>query len=142
MEAAAAILEQTEGNVLVTTGSKEAAKYTALPDYQNRVFLRVLSLPQVAEECTRLGFKGRNLICMQGPFSKELNAAMLRQLDCRYLVTKRSGNTGGFQEKLDAARECGCIPVIIGRPLKETGISVNACKRLLCEKFSDRKSVV
>ena len=136
VEAAAAILEQTEGNVLVTTGSKEAAKYTALPDYQNRVFLRVLSLPQVAEECTRLGFKGRNLICMQGPFSKELNAAMLRQLDCRYLVTKRSGNTGGFQEKLDAARECGCIPVIIGRPLKETGISVNACKRLLCEKFS------
>ena len=136
VEEAVAILEQTEGNILVTTGSKEAAKYTALSDYQNRVFLRVLSLPQAAEECARLGFKGRNLICMQGPFSKELNAAMLRQLDCKYLVTKMSGNTGGFQEKLDAARECGCIPVMIGRPLKETGISVNACKRLLCEKLS------
>ncbi|MEY8427687.1 precorrin-6A reductase [Lachnospiraceae bacterium 46-15] len=136
VEEAVSILEQTEGNLLVTTGSKEAVKYTALSGYQNRVFLRVLSLPQVADECARLGFKGRNLICMQGPFSKELNAAMLRQMDCKYLVTKMSGSTGGFQEKLDAARECGCIPVIIGRPLKETGISVNACKRLLCEKLS------
>lgn len=136
VEEAVAILEQTQGNILATTGSKEAAKYTALSDYQNRVFLRVLSLPQVADQCAQLGFKGRNLICMQGPFSRELNAAMLRQLDCRYLVTKMSGSTGGFQEKLDAARECGCISVIIGRPLKETGISVNACKKLLCEKFS------
>ena len=136
VEEAVTLLEHTKGNILVTTGSKEAEKYTALSDYKKRVFLRVLSLPNVAQQCAALGFEGRNLICMQGPFSMELNAAMLRQLDCKYLVTKMSGSTGGFQEKIEAARSCGCIPVMIGRPLKEEGISLIQCKRLLCERFS------
>lgn len=136
VEDAVALLEHTKGNILATTGSKEAAKYTALTDYENRVFLRVLSLPDVVKQCKDLGFQGKNLICMQGPFSEELNIAMLRQWNCKYLVTKMSGATGGFQEKIDAARTCGCIPVIIGRPLKESGMSVNECKRVLCQKFS------
>lgn len=136
VEDAVALLEHTKGNILATTGSKEADKYTALTDYENRVFLRVLSLPDVVKQCKDLGFQGKNLICMQGPFSEELNIAMLRQWNCKYLVTKMSGATGGFQEKIDAARTCGCIPVIIGRPLKESGMSVNECKRVLCQKFS------
>lgn len=136
MEEAVCFLEGTSGNILATTGSKDAAQYTRLSHYEERVYLRVLSLPEAAQQCSDLGFRGKNLICMQGPFSKELNAAMLKQLHCRYLVTKLSGHTGGFMEKLEAARECGCTPVIIGRPLKEEGISVNACKRLLCERFS------
>ena len=136
VEEAVALLSHTEGNILATTGSKEAAKYTKLENYQERVFLRVLSLPKVALGCSKQGFQGKNLICMQGPFSKELNAAMIRQLDCKYLVTKMSGDVGGFQDKMDAARECGCIPVVIGRPLKEKGISVNQCRRLLCGKYS------
>ena len=136
VEDAVALLEHTKGNILATTGSKEAAKYTTLTDYESRVFLRVLSLPDVIKQCKELGFQGKNLICMQGPFSKELNIAMLRQWDCKYLVTKMSGATGGFQEKIDAARICGCISVIIGRPLKESGLSVNECKRILCQKFS------
>lgn len=136
VEDAVALLEHTKGNILATTGSKEAGKYTALTDYENRLFLRVLSLPDVVKQCKDLGFQGKNLICMQGPFSEELNIAMLRQWNCKYLVTKMSGATGGFQEKIDAARTCGCIPVIIGRPLKESGMSVNECKRVLCQKFS------
>lgn len=136
VEDAVSFLRDTEGTILAATGSKEAGKYTELPDYENRVYLRVLSLSNVVKQCSNLGFLGRNLICMQGPFSKEMNAAMLRQLNCRYLVTKMSGNTGGFQEKLDAAKECGCVSVIVGRPLKEEGISVNECKRMLCRKFS------
>ena len=87
------------------------------------------------ETCRMLGFEGKNLIAMQGPFSKELNAAMLRQYDCRYLVTKDSGKAGGFEEKIQAATECGAIPVIIGRPVQEKGISVKECKRMLPEKF-------
>lgn len=136
VEEAVAFLETTQGNILATTGSKEAHKYTALPDYRERVFLRVLSLPDVVEQCAEQGFQGKNLIAMQGPFSKEMNAAMLRRFSCRYLVTKMSGTSGGFREKLEAARECGCTPVIIGRPLRESGISVNECKRILCEKFA------
>ena len=134
-EAAVDYLKHVSGNVLLTTGSKELSAYTEIPGYQERLFARVLSIQNVIETCRMLGFEGKNLIAMQGPFSKELNAAMLRQYDCRYLVTKDSGKAGGFEEKIQAATECGAIPVIIGRPVQEKGISVKECKRMLPEKF-------
>lgn len=134
-EAAAEFLTHTEGNVLLTTGSKELAKYTCVPDFQKRLFARVLSLPSVMISCSELGFEGRNLIGMQGPFSKEINAAMLQQYDCKYLVTKDTGKAGGFQEKLEAAEECGVTTIIIGRPLEEEGISVKECKAMLANRF-------
>ena len=136
MDEAIKYLEKTEGNILVTTGSKELAGFTGMKDYQNRLYARVLSLPNVMKACAELGFEGKHLIGMQGPFSRELNAAMLRQYDCRYLVTKDTGKVGGFQDKIDAALECDAVPVIIGRPLKEEGMSVRECKRFLTEHFS------
>lgn len=87
------------------------------------------------ETCKGYGFEGKHLIGMQGPFSMELNAAMLRQFDCKYLVTKDTGKAGGFQEKIDAALSCGTVPVIIGRPLKEEGLSVAECRHMLAEYF-------
>ncbi len=135
VQAAADYLDQTQGNVLLTTGSKELVGFTGMKDYQNRLYARVLSLPNVMKACAELGFEGKHLIGMQGPFSRELNAAMLRQYDCRYLVTKDTGKAGGFQDKIDAALECDAVPVIIGRPLKEEGMSVRECKRFLTEHF-------
>ena len=102
-QAAAEYLKGTTGNVLLTTGSKELAAFTSVPDYKERLFARVLSLPSVIESCQALGFEGRNLIAMQGPFSMEMNRAMLTQYECRYLVTKDSGKAGGFLEKIQAA---------------------------------------
>lgn len=133
-EAAQHIARCTQGNVLLTTGSKELAVFTSVPDYKERLYARVLSLPSVAAQCAALGFEGRHLICMQGPFSKELNAAMIRQLDIRWVVTKESGKTGGFQEKCQAAVECGCGLIIIGRPVQEEGISLADAIRLIREK--------
>ena len=132
---AVSYLAGTTGNILLTTGSKELAGFTALPDYQNRIYARVLSLTSVLETCRELGMEGKHLIGMQGPFSRELNAAMLRQYHCDYLVTKDTGNAGGFREKMEAAEECGVTAVIIGRPLKETGQSVRECRKLLAERF-------
>lgn len=134
-EAAAEFLNTTDGNVLLTTGSKELKKFLGVKDYKERLYARVLSLPSVMEECSAAGFEGKHLIGMQGPFSRELNEAMLRQFHCRYLVTKDSGKAGGFQEKIDAAFSCGAIPVIIGRPLKEEGLSLVECKKWLSQKF-------
>lgn len=136
VQAAAQYLDQTQGNVLLTTGSKELAGFTGMKDYQERLYARVLSLPNVMQACAELGFEGKHLIGMQGPFSRELNAAMLRQYHCKYLVTKDTGKAGGFQDKIDAALECDAVPVIIGRPLKEEGMSVKECKRFLTEHFS------
>jgi len=129
-------LNQTKGNIFITTGSKEIEEFTRLSHFRERAYIRVLPLPEVAGKCIKLGFEGKHLICMQGPFSKDLNMAMLKQLKCHYLVTKESGRVGGFQEKWEAASECGCILVIIGRPEEEEGLSIGGCKRLLQSKFN------
>ena len=132
---AAEFLCGTEGNIFLTTGSKELAKFTVIPDYKERLFARVLSIPSVISACAELGVEGKHLIGMQGPFSTEINEAMLRQYQCSYLVTKDTGLAGGFPEKMEACRRLGVIPVIIGRPLKEEGLSLLEARGFLAEFF-------
>ena len=93
-QAAAEYLKGTTGNVLLTTGSKELAAFTSVPDYKERLFARVLSLPSVIESCQALGFEGRNLIAMQGPFAEDLNVAMMKAVHAKWMVTKESGKIG------------------------------------------------
>lgn len=134
-EEAAAFLSGTEGNIFLTTGSKELAKFTGIPDYKERLFARVLSIPSVIRSCAELGIEGKHLIGMQGPFSAEINEAMLRQFQCSYLVTKDTGLAGGFPEKIEACQRCGVTPVIIGRPLKEEGLSLQDARVFLSKMF-------
>lgn len=137
-EEAAEFLAGTEGNIFLTTGSKELTKFTVIPDYKERLFARVLSIPSVIQSCAELGVEGKHLIGMQGPFSAEINEAMLSQFQCSYLVTKDTGLAGGFPEKIEACQRCGATPVIIGRPLKEEGLSLPEARGFLA-KFFDLK---
>jgi len=121
VQEAARLLAETEGNVLVSTGSKELAAFTEIPGYESRVFARVLSTPESVQAAAALGFTGRNLIAMQGPFSTEMNVAQLRAVHARYLVTKESGRAGGFPEKEEAARIAGAELIVIGRPQEQAG---------------------
>lgn len=116
VEEAAAFLKAVTGNILITTGSKELEKYCCIADYQSRCFARVLPTVQVMEKCKELGFEGRNLIGMQGPFSEELNYWMLKQTDCSWMVTKSSGRAGGYQEKCEAAIRAGVNILVVERP--------------------------
>ena len=120
MEEAVEYLSNTEGNILTTTGSKELSKMLALPNYKERVYARILSNPEMVKDSFELGFQGKHLICMQGPFSEEMNTAMIHQFDIRYVLTKNSGKVGGFIEKVNSAKETGTILVVIGRPTVET----------------------
>ncbi|MCI8558636.1 MAG: precorrin-6Y C5,15-methyltransferase (decarboxylating) subunit CbiT [Lachnospiraceae bacterium] len=129
-------LAETKGRILVTTGSKELHYFTGIPNYQERVYARVLATPEVVTHCRELGFTGKHLICMQGPFSKEMNTAMLRQFDASWMVTKESGKEGGFDEKLEAAKEAGAKVVLVRRPPEQKGVSVEEGIALLRERFS------
>lgn len=115
-------LNEVEGNVLLTVGSKELSAYSQLQKKTGKMFARVLPLANVICECNENGFSGKNLICMQGPFSKDLNIAMLKQYDCKYLVTKDTGKAGGADEKYEAAKEAGAKLIVVGRT-QETGLS-------------------
>ena len=127
---AVAYLRQTAGNILIATGSKELHLYTAIEDYRERCFARVLSTGPSVAESVRLGFEGSHLIAMQGPFSTEMNLALLRQTEAAYFVTKETGRAGGFDEKLEAASEAGAVLVVVGRP-EEDGESLETVKKLL-----------
>ncbi len=128
-------LRTTTGNIFLTTGSKELYRFTEIPGYEKRLYARVLSSPEVVSACAELGICGQHLICMQGPFSRELNEAMFAQCQAAYVVTKESGAAGGFREKEEAAEKLGICLVIIGRPEQEEGISLEQCRELLKKRF-------
>lgn len=131
-QAAAEYLKGTEGAVLLTTGSKELAVFKQIPQYQKRLFARVLPSPEVVESCCRLGFQGAHLICMQGPFSYEMNVALLKMTNAKFLVTKDTGEAGGFKEKLEAAEKMGVKVLLITRPIKESGYTLQEVISRIC----------
>ena len=133
MAGAAYMLEQLPGNVLLTTGSKELDAF-AKPGLVERCYPRVLPMADSLDRCLKLGFPPKNIICMQGPFSKELNVALLKQYHIKTLVTKDTGGYGGFREKAEAAREAGCALLVVERPQAETGLTLEECKEKLLEK--------
>lgn len=118
-------LEDTEGNILLTTGSKELAVYCASGRLNDRLYVRILPGRESLELCMEQGIKGRQILALQGPFSTEMNAAILKQYDIRHMVTKNSGRTGGYQEKLEAAKMLG-IPVYVIEPAQATAMPQNA----------------
>ena len=120
---AAEYLQNTEGNVLLTTGAKELSAFAALP--RERLYARVLPSHEGITACEAAGIPHRNIIAMQGPFSEELNAALLRQFHIVYLVTKDGGAAGGYPEKARAAKTCGARLIVLRRP-EETGETMEA----------------
>ena len=131
-EDAAQQLLSTSGNIMLTTGSKELNCF-ALPGLTERCFPRVLPSRESLDRCLELGFPQKQILCMQGPFSKELNLAMIHQYQIQILVTKATGSAGGFWDKAEAAREAGIDLLVIGRPLHETGLSLSDVQKKLLE---------
>lgn len=134
-EAAVNWLAETEGNILLTTGSKELAKYAALPGFARRVYARVLPMEASLSACRAAGLGPDRIIAMQGPFSREMNAALLEAVSAKYLVTKDTGGTGGFGEKAAAARDAGAVLIVVGRPAQREGLGFEETASLLCRRF-------
>ena len=128
------ILSNTEGPVFLTTGSKNLADFTRLPHYADRITCRILPLPDSLDNALSLGYRPGQIICMQGPFSKDLNIAMFRRSGAKYVVTKDSGKAGGFQDKLEAAAEVGARLILIDRN-PETGEDLQQVLDELKERF-------
>lgn len=122
---AAALAEELDGNVFLATGSKELPVFVERISDFSRIYARVLSTLESVELCRGLGLEGRQLICMQGPFSEELNRAVYAHVSAKILVTKESGDAGGFLPKIQAALMLGMECIVIRRP-KERGLSFEA----------------
>ena len=131
-EAAAELLADREGNILLATGMTELPAFAGISPA--RLYPRVLPTGDSIAACERAGIPHRNVIAMQGPFSRELNEALIRQFHIVYLVNKDGGKAGGFQEKVQAAENTGIELVLIRRP-EETGESfdevVKSCEEMM-----------
>ena len=111
-------LEGVEGNILVTLGSNNIPHFSKLKNLGNFYF-RILPKWDMVKKCEDVGVLPKNIIAMQGPFSKNMNKAMIEQYDIKYLVTKQAGDTGGEREKIEAADEMGIDVVFLTRPKVE-----------------------
>lgn len=126
-------LAQVEGNILLTTGSKDLAFYAKEEALRERLYVRVLPGMESLALCEKNGICGRQVIAMQGPFSMEMNCALIRQFGIQYLVTKESGRNGGFLEKIRAAEAEQIAVCVIGNP--ERGTEGNSFEEV-CKKLS------
>ena len=111
---AAAWLSGQEGNILLTTGTKDMQAFAEIE--KERLFPRILPSHQGLKACEALGIPHRNIIAMQGPFSEEMNIATIRQYNIRFLITKDGGSPGGYPEKTAAACKTGTELILIQRP--------------------------
>ncbi len=123
----------TEGNIFITTGSKELSSYIGLD--MSRVWARVLPVASSLQACAEAGVLSPHVIAAQGPFPEEMNLAQLKMIEARYLVTKDSGKNGGFDEKIKAAKAAGATPVIVGRPPQTDGLSPDEAIRELQKSY-------
>lgn len=136
-ETCAKALLGTEGNILLTTGSKELSVYCEA-GLTERLYVRVLPSEESIRICREQGVTGSRIIAMQGPFSEEMNIALLKQYGIRHLVTKESGRTGGFREKVSAAEQAGAKLWVIGRPQEQQGYPFcQVCEKL--EKMTGKR---
>ena len=129
-QAAIWLNQQKEGNILVTTGTKSLSELVMAVEDKERLIVRILPNSSMLAFCEELGLLGKQIICMQGPFSEEMNYLIMKEKNIRYLLTKESGSQGGFQEKINAAGRAKATALIIKRP-EETGYSIEMVKKML-----------
>lgn len=126
-------LKEQTGNIFVTTGTNNAEVFTKLPDFQSRVWLRVLPSMDSLRICLNLGYHPDRIICMQGPFSEELNRAFFQAADAKILVTKNSGGVGGFFEKVRAAESLSMMTAVLSKPGETGGVILDEAFKTLME---------
>ncbi|MCM1226357.1 MAG: precorrin-6A reductase [Clostridium sp.] len=126
-------LNTTEGNILITTGSKNLKEFCGIKNYPNRCIARILPLPEIIEQCDEIGFAKNNIIAEKGPFTVKQNERHIRKFNIRFLVTKDSGSAGCFIEKVEAAQKNNAEILILKRP-QEKGIYLDTMENIMIGK--------
>ena len=126
-------LAQHNGNIFITAGAKELKEFTGLD--MTRVWARVLPAASSLEACKMARIPVSHIIAAQGPFTEEINLAQLKMIGAKYLVTKSSGTSGGFEAKIKAASKCKAVPIIIGQPAQVSGLTLDQAVSLLGKQY-------
>ncbi|AET70003.1 precorrin-6x reductase [Desulfosporosinus orientis DSM 765] len=128
-------LSQEKGRLItifVTTGSHQLetivqSSFARLA----RLVIRVLPEGRLVQKCQDMGISPRDIVAMQGQFSKEVNRVLFKFYGADILFTRDSGLAGGTDTKISAALELGLEIVLIKRNTICQGLTVNSVKELL-----------
>lgn len=128
-------LHQEKGRpvtVFVTTGSHLLESIVGSPFARlARLVVRVLPEGRLVQKCQDMGIPPRDIVAMQGQFSKEVNRVLFKFYGAEILLTRDSGSAGGTDTKISAALELGLETVLIKRTKANTGLTVNNVNELL-----------
>ncbi len=111
----------TEGNILHLGGINTASdvlKYVS----KDRFYIRVLKVKSSMDKCKELGIIEDHIFPMTASKNKDKkihineNLELFKKVDAKIILTKESGDTGGFKEKIIAADRLGIKMIIIDRP--------------------------
>ncbi|MGG7619157.1 precorrin-6A reductase [Bacillus coreaensis] len=130
---AAKLAATKQGVVMLTTGSKTLKVFTEelLDKPDIRLVARMLPRLDNMEKCEQLGFPQKNIIAIQGPFTKEFDQALYKQYGVTVMITKESGKVGSVDEKVEAAKELGIEIIMIARPKMDYGVSFSEFSPIL-----------
>ena len=103
--------------IFLATGSKDLATFLQAPRAAGRQwFVRVTPEPEFIQRAIDLGVPRSHICAMQGPFSQAFNAALWQDWNIDCVVTKDSGDAGGYRAKAAAAQALGIPLLVIQRP--------------------------
>lgn len=137
------ILEnQVQGKILHLAGVNTLHYLTEMIS-PHQIVARVLPSVYSVEKCLKMGIPHGNIIAMEGVFSKEFNGILMKEYQIDLVLTKESGESGGFMSKIQAALDLEIPVVIVMRPEIEelSGRRVFSDVKSLCEDVLSNLSI-
>ena len=118
--------------VFVTTGSYQLESIVQCSIAQfARIVVRVLPEGRLVQKCQDMGIPPRDIVAMQGQFSKEINRVLFKFYGADILLTRDSGSAGGTDTKISAALELGLETILLKRVKASTGLTVSSVAELM-----------
>ena len=110
-DAISQLKKQGVHRLLALTGVKTIDK---LRDYwqEHTCWFRILNREESMRMAEKAGFPADHLVYYQ----QDDTAALIGQLRPQAIITKESGTSGGFNEKIEAARQAGTKVFVVERP--------------------------
>ncbi|CAM2151686.1 precorrin-6A/cobalt-precorrin-6A reductase [Pararobbsia alpina] len=106
--------------IFLATGVNQLDQFLKHPGARERDwYLRLTPDPVQLKRALDAGIERDHVIAMQGPFSQSFNEALWRDLEIDCVVSKESGEAGGYSAKASAAQALGIPFIAIRRPVVE-----------------------
>lgn len=123
------IKENSVERILMVAGNSIAVQLLPYLD-SDRVWVRTLPWEKSICELVEKGLSHKHIIAWHGAMTYALNLAILKELEIDVLITKDSGDSGGFKAKVDAALDYGCRVMVLKAPEITNGKIVKSREEL------------